>query len=374
MKGAMEGERLWREPWVAHVSVEAGRIENATVMALAGRTADAATGQAATAIEEFLTTARKAIRSRGLGVRGPFDRWRGTSIELAYRNLHAARVVLVDLLPGPECDALVPSVVARAEECLPAGELRRLRLDDLAQAHGEHRRAVLKYAMRAGLEASDQLYTRIRGFRNILLSAAALIALFIGGLVLIVSRSPSSMPLCFEPSITEVQSTAGGITRTVCPGGADREPLGPAADRQRPEPGDVRIVAGLGLLGGALAAAFAIRKIKGTSTPYDVPIAIALLKVPSGALTAVAGILLLGGGFVPGLSELDSQRQILAYALVFGYAQQLATRFIDDRAHTILNSVPSKEPGPGRVTGSGDPDPLTTDSAGGSDPSPPTVP
>lgn len=27
----MTGERLWREPWVAHVSVEAGRIENAAV-------------------------------------------------------------------------------------------------------------------------------------------------------------------------------------------------------------------------------------------------------------------------------------------------------------------------------------------------------
>ena len=58
--------------------------------------------------------------------------------------------------------------------------------------------------------------------------------------------------------------------------------------------------------------------------------------------TAVAGILLLGGGFVPGLSDLDSQRQILAYALVFGYAQQLATQFIDKRAETLLAQVPSK--------------------------------
>jgi hypothetical protein len=66
--------------------------------------------------------------------------------------------------------------------------------------------------------------------------------------------------------------------------------------------------------------------------------------VPSGSLTAVAGILLLGGGFVPGLSELDTQRQILAYSLLFGYAQQLGTRLIDDRAQAILNSLPSKDP------------------------------
>jgi len=105
----------------------------------------------------------------------------------------------------------------------------------------------------------------------------------------------------------------------------------------------VAIVAGLGLLGGAVAAAFAIRKVRGTSTPYDVPLALAILKVPTGALTAVVGIVLLGGAFVPGLSELDSQRQILAYALIFGYAQQLATRLIDNRAQDILGGVNSKD-------------------------------
>jgi hypothetical protein len=59
---------------------------------------------------------------------------------------------------------------------------------------------------------------------------------------------------------------------------------------------------------------------------------------------------LLGGRFVPGLSELDSQRQILAYALVFGYAQQLLSRLIDNRAHTILNSLPSKGTDANRFT------------------------
>jgi hypothetical protein len=73
-----------------------------------------------------------------------------------------------------------------------------------------------------------------------------------------------------------------------------------------------------------------------------VPLALALLKVPTGALTAVTGILLLGGGFVPGFSELDTQRQILAYALIFGYAQQLATRYLDNRATSLLAEVPSK--------------------------------
>jgi hypothetical protein len=50
------------------------------------------------------------------------------------------------------------------------------------------------------------------------------------------------------------------------------------------------------------------------------------------------------GGFVPGLSQLDSQPQILAYAFLFGSAQQLVTRLIDRQAQDILTKVPSKEP------------------------------
>ncbi len=72
--------------------------------------------------------------------------------------------------------------------------------------------------------------------------------------------------------------------------------------------------------------------------------ALGVLKVPLSGLTAVVGILFMTGGFVPGLSDLDSQGQILAYAVVFGYAQQLLTQVVDDRAQSVLNSVPSTEP------------------------------
>jgi len=45
------------------------------------------------------------------------------------------------------------------------------------------------------------------------------------------------------------------------------------------------------------------------------------------------------GQFVPGLSALDTSAQILAWALVFGYAQQLFTRLVDQQAHSVLNTV-----------------------------------
>ena len=51
------------------------------------------------------------------------------------------------------------------------------------------------------------------------------------------------------------------------------------------------------------------------------------------------GLVLMSGGFVPGLSALDTSAQILAWALVFGFSQQLLTRLVDQRANTLLENV-----------------------------------
>ena len=275
------------------------------------------------------------------------DIWRGTSVEWAYSHLHAAKTVLVDLLPIEEIDALIPSATARIATCLDANDIRRLSLDQLQNESSEaRRRAGLKHALEIGYDASDQLHNRARGFRNILYVAAAAISVLMLLIVLAVAFFPWAMPLCFEPTVAAPAATRSESgtesVRQVCPSGEDTKENG-KEKLHEPSAGDVIIVAGLGLLGGALAGVFAIRKVSGTSTPYDVPLALAVLKLPIGALTAVTGILLLGGGFVPGFSELDSQRQILAYALLFGYAQQLGTQFIDKRAKTILQSIPAKD-------------------------------
>ena len=46
------------------------------------------------------------------------------------------------------------------------------------------------------------------------------------------------------------------------------------------------------------------------------------------------GYVFIRGEFVPGLSQLDNQPQILAYAFLFGIAQQLVTRLVDARPKT----------------------------------------
>jgi hypothetical protein len=76
----------------------------------------------------------------------------------------------------------------------------------------------------------------------------------------------------------------------------------------------------MGMLGGAMSATFAIQKLRSTPTPIpiDLQVSLAFLKLPAGALTAIGGLVLIHGQFIPGLSDLDSQGQILAYAIVLG--------------------------------------------------------
>jgi hypothetical protein len=149
---------------------------------------------------------------------------------------------------------------------------------------------------------------------------------------------PHVLPLCFPNEVVNTTSGSGPVVTTQvqlnCPTGSE---VG------QPSSGDVLVVAFLGLLGGALAATVSIRNLRGTTTPYDVPVALAMLKVPLGAATAVLGLVAIHGDFVPGLSALDSQVQILAYALVLGFAQQLVTRLLDQRAQSLLDALPSKD-------------------------------
>jgi hypothetical protein len=329
---------LWPEQWAIQVAVDAervaGRMRVARANGAAGHRFDSSVDTVTHHLEEARAACKRSRRRRG--VRGMSDRWRGTSVDRAFRNLHSAKIALVDILPAPDVAVLVPEVCTRMAAALDRNDLRRVEAEKAMQSTcPEVRRAALKQAMEISYDASDEKYVRLRDFRNILLVTAATIALFTAILLFVVALSPAAIPLCFEPGVTSsTVSSASNVAGHVCPSG----------EQQTPTPGDVLIIAGLGAVGGGLSALLAIRNLRGSSTPYGVTMALAVLKVPSGALIALIGVLLLAGGFVPGLSNLDSQRQILAYALLFGYAQQLITRLADDQAQTILNRLPSKDP------------------------------
>jgi hypothetical protein len=261
--------------------------------------------------------------------------WRGVLVETAYRHMHAAEAQIVELYDEHELRAEIPEAVARAQTALHREDLRQWTVEGLQGLDYPLMRAHLRRIMTDSFAALDGKHGQLRSFRNILLRAAFLISALVLATLVVVYRWPDVMPLCFPNQ--EIVSTDPLVTqenRFNCP---------TQSDTAGPSRGDALVVALLGLLGGALAAAVSIRNLKGTTTPYDVPVALAVLKVPLGAFTAILALVAIRAEFVPGLSSLDSQEQILAYALVFGFAQQVFTRLLDQRAQTLLENLPSKD-------------------------------
>jgi hypothetical protein len=159
-----------------------------------------------------------------------------------------------------------------------------------------------------------------------LYTAAAAISILMLRIMLAVAFFPWAMPLCFEPTVPSPAATRNesGIEsiRQVCPSGEDTNEKNGTAKLHEPSPGDVIIATGLGLLGGALAGAFAIRKISGTSTPYDVPLALAVLKLPLGLSRQSPGYCCSVAGSCRAFLNWIPSGRFLAYALLFGYAQK----------------------------------------------------
>ena len=275
----------------------------------------------------------------------------GSSVERATGNLEAVEAHLLRLAPEEYVRGEMPSIKAYVSRYLPKNDPRRVRIEALTR--GAEKRSLLpveREAIVAAYHAASSQrrreLMRVRSFRNVLLVAALLLLVVVLGLGLLGSVRPETIPLCFQPE-------SSGGDKVVCPTGETR--IGETADIDdviaRTVSGwDIWVVMITGLVAAAVATAFALRGIRGTSTPYSLPVALALLKLPTGALTAVVGLVLMRGGFVPGLSALDSSAQILSWAVVFGYAQQLVTRLVDEQAHAVLDDVGGRGAGGDRAT------------------------
>ena len=311
-----------RRIWVQHVAVEADRLQLQVDAARQG-VLEPREEVIADGVEALLESARRAAYRVDPVPRRWTNWWRGTLVEAAYLNLHSARAQIVDLYDDNELRAEIPPAVARAQQTLHRDDPRRTIAVQLLQTEPmqpDLARPMLRRLIGDSYEKSDLEHAQLRSFRNIvLLAALAMLALVVATVVVIVNE-PSWMPLCF------IADGGGQVCAT--------------STGRGPRPSDIVMVSLLGALGGMLSSAVSIRNLKGTSTPYDVPVALAMLKVPLGAFTAFLALVAIRGGFVPGLTSLDSQEQILAYALVFGFAQQALSRLLDRRAQTLMEGLP----------------------------------
>ncbi len=283
-------------------------------------------------------------------------------IERAMSNLDAAEAQLLNVAPPEYVLGQMPSLLNQVQRHLESDDQRRKNFEHLAEKLGVKdpdvrtgtaeemdpedkkrliilERAKIASAVRGAGSAALREQLQVRSFRNVVAATIVAMTLLAIGIGILGFVAPEAVPLCFQPE-------SDGQTVLVCP--TAQSVVGPVPDGPRDmdpvvkstaQGADLLVVELIGLTAAAVAATAALHGIRGSSERYGLPVALAVLKLPTGAVTAVLGLLLMRGQFVPGLSALDTSGQILAWALVFGYAQQLFTRLVDQQAHTVLDRV-----------------------------------
>ncbi|WP_371673391.1 hypothetical protein OG985_40510 [Streptomyces sp. NBC_00289] len=268
--------------------------------------------------------------------------WSGsTAREGVWSNLRSADVLLLQLVSDTEVAGRASEVMALVKRHLDRDDPRRIRLAQrirhiIAGEMTPSDRELLARALDSAYNNLDGELARVRSLRNILWTATFLVLAGVAGLALYGWFSPSSLSLCFAP---EVGAGDANHVDVVCPSMEYHNRPPGTVPSSLALPRDIVTVEVAGLAGAALTVIASLRRIRGTSAPYMLPLASAVLKFPTGALSAFLGVLLIRGAFVPGLSNLDSRAQVLAWAAVFGAAQHLVTRLVDDRAQMTLSEL-----------------------------------
>lgn len=326
------------------------------------------------AILWHLAAAREAAVGARLNPKKFFWMVRSSSrFERAMSNLDAAESQLLNFAPAGYVLGQMPSILNDVQRHLSPADPRRQELERTAQKLGvkdqnhplleaegqtqaaglgrshqekliEEERGKIVTALRGARSAALREQLRLRSFTIVLLATIVAMTVLAIGVAIMGYINPTAVPLCFTPE-------EAGKAVVVCPTAHSKQfsaslAAGPAVDyavKQAARKGDLLLVEVIGLTAAAVAAAVAIRGIRGSSEAVHLPVLLAVLKLPMGALTAFLGLLLMRGQFVPGLSALDTSAQILAWALVFGYAQQLFTRFVDQQGQTVLDSVRARQ-------------------------------
>jgi hypothetical protein len=292
----------------------------------------------------------------------------GPRIERAMSNLDAAEVLILNFASWEYVLGQMPSLLRQIQCHLVANDPRRQEFERIAGKLGvkdpghprllsgkeperaalqktvEEERGKVVTVVRGSSSAALREQLRLRSFRNVLVITTLFMTVLAIGVAIMGFLRPTLIPLCFAPA-------NGDNTTVVCPSaqsrpfdtdGALTSATAPDIDDEVQSTAtgpDLLVVELIGLIAAAVASTAAIRGIRGSSERYGLPVALAALKLPTGAITAVLGLLLMRGQFVPGLSALDTSAQILAWALMFGYAQQLFTRLVDRQGQTVLDTV-----------------------------------
>jgi hypothetical protein len=244
----------------------------------------------------------------------PSRRW--LRLEAAWQLLHVADESLIAVAPDWMVLSRAPEIVVQAKRWLGPEDPR---LNEVAAlVTPAHRRAesavtvsrVDRYTLAGLLHAIhytwDRSYARARSFRHLLVTACVLLSVAMVALVAVGVISPPSLPMCTADP------------HPVCVSGSPS-----------PTAGDVALVALIGAIAAGFSAVAGVANLRPLVDPYRTPIVQGLLKVPTGAFTAVLGVLAVEQALQASAGLPSSQGGMLFLAFVFGYSQQLVTRFVD---------------------------------------------
>ncbi|BCB82037.1 hypothetical protein Pflav_084470 [Phytohabitans flavus] len=228
----------WREIVVARAELIAAQLEATRVDGEAWRTTKAS-------VDKHLDAAREAA-NRKQRLTGLRDWLTGAYITSAWAHLHNAEVLMVSVVSKEDLTAGRHAAIALVEQTFSKQdprcvEARRQLIDDWPAAGDPERpglteRAAYRTALQWGFAASDEQYSRVRSFRNMLLFSALFMLLLALGLGWLGTVKPDLISLCF----TNIAS--GGAEAQSCPAGAS----GPGR-------WDIFLVELLGLLGARSA-------------------------------------------------------------------------------------------------------------------------
>jgi hypothetical protein len=297
-------------------------------------------------VSEPLELARRTVSSPRDWFSSFRARWSGADIERAWRSVHRAKQELFLVAREEDVRSMLPALRAKVERYVTTKTEREKYetwLTEMEKSGSTLDREQLRETRNAVDRESDQGYENIRRFRN------ALLAAFVGASILLVVLAFSSgwvpgLPLCgAEGSVVGEEETvepASVATHSSPTSQPSPSPGGQGVSGEECVPAwQVELV---GAAGALIAAAAAFWGVPKSGEPFGLRGVQAVVKVPMGALMALVGTMLLQGEVIDALDP-QPVPEVLAYAAVFGFAQQVVTRFIDNKATTLLKSPEKTE-------------------------------
>jgi len=249
------------------------------------------------------------------------DWWTGSEVDQVWAALHTAGQALLAIQSPVAVKSQLADMAATVVTALDPGDLRRkdylTTLQLLAPAGRDISRgdrAQLRAIRQACDSSADGGHADARAFRNTLVLVGSLLAAVLTVVTIIA---------WLDPGFRSIFAAAG-----IQPGGWYVLEL--------------ELIASLSGLTGAVLS---LRNYTGFQYAYGLPFVQAFLKGTTGAATGLFGVLLVGSAVIGSLT-LKPGAGTFVVAVIFGYAQYLFTRLVDQQANAVLKSAGSRsDPG-----------------------------